>query len=304
MRVFVTGATGFVGQEILRQLHAAGHSICILVRRPDSPRVRQVMLQHGVQVHPGNVLDAASLPHGIKGVEAVIHLAGIISEIGENTFENVHTRGTENMVAAAQLADVRRFIHMSALGTRPGAASRYHQTKWAAEEAVRRSGLDFTIFRPSLIFGPGDQFVNVFAKIIHLSPIVPILGSPEARFQPVAVGQVAKAFVAAPTEPKSIGQTYDLCGSETLTLAEIIDATLAAMRRKRLKVHLPAFLARCQAAFLEFVCPRLLGKAPPLNRDQLIMLEEDNVGDPQPANVLFGLQDAPFQEAIREVLSA
>ncbi len=117
------------------------------------------------------------------------------------------------------------------------------------------------------------------------------------------MGQVAKAFVAALTEPKCIGQTYDLCGSETLTLPEIIDAILAAMRRKRLKVHLPAFLARRQAAFLEFVCPRLLGKAPPLNRDQLIMLEEDNVGNPQPANVLFGLQHAPFQEAIREVLS-
>jgi len=260
------------------------------------------MLQHGVRVHPGNVLDGASLPPALKGVEAVIHLVGIISEIGENTFENAHTRGTENMVAAAQRADVRRFIHMSALGTRPGAASRYHQTKWAAEEAVRRSGLDFTFFRPSLIFGPGDQFVNVFAKIIRLSPIVPILGSPEARFQPVAVGQVAKAFVAALTEPKSIGQTYDLCGSETLTLPEIIDAILAAMGRRRFKLHPPALLARCQAAFLEFVCPRLLGKAPPLNRDQLIMLEEDNVGNPQPANELFGLKHPQIRERIREVL--
>src|SRR5258708_10127125 len=133
---------------------------------------------YGVQVRAGNVLDASSLPPGLPGVDAVIHLIGIISEIGENTYENVHARGTQNMVAAARQAGARRFVHMSAMGTRPGAASRYHQTKWAGEETVRQSGLDFTVFRPSLIFGPHDQFVNVFAKIIRWSPVVPILGNP------------------------------------------------------------------------------------------------------------------------------
>src|SRR5207249_9440606 len=145
----------------------------ILDRSRDSARVQEVLARYRAEVHLGNVLDAASLDGALSGMEAGIHLVGIISEVGQSTFENVHTRGTQNMVAAAQRAGVRRFVQMSALGTRPKAASRYHQTKWAAEEAVRRSGLDFTIFRPSLIYGPQDQFVNLFARIIHRSPILP-----------------------------------------------------------------------------------------------------------------------------------
>ena len=195
MKVLVTGATGFVGREIVRQLHAAGHTIRILARSPHSPRVQEAVSRCGAEVHPGDVLDAASLDGALNGMDAVIHLVGIISEVGESTFENVHTRGTGNMVAAARQAGVRRFVHMSALGTRPNAVSRYHQTKWAAEELVRHSGLDFTIFRPSLIYGPEDQFVNLFARMIRLSPVVPLMGSPRARFQPVPVETVAAAFV-------------------------------------------------------------------------------------------------------------
>ena len=176
---------------------------------------------------------------------------------------------------------------MSALGTRPNAASRYHQTKWAAEELVRHSGLEFTIFRPSLIYGPQDQFINLFARIIRLSPVVPLLGSPRARFQPVPVEAVAAAFARSLGEPKSIGQTYDLCGPEALTLSEIVDRILAVLQRRRLKLQVPLSLARCQAGLLEFVFRRLLRKASPLSRDQLLMLQEDNVGNPQPANELW-----------------
>jgi NADH dehydrogenase len=193
---------------------------------------------------------------------------------------------------------------MSALGTRPNAASRYHQTKWAAEELVRRSGLDFTIFRPSLIYGPQDQFMNLFARIIRLSPVVPLMSNPRARFQPVAVEAVATAFVRSLGEPKSIGQTYDLCGPEALTLSEIVDRLLGVLKRRRLKLQVPLGLARGQAAILEFVFGRLLRKAPPLNRDQLLMLQEDNVGNPQPANDLFGLNPALVREGIARYLGS
>src|SRR5437899_1798339 len=147
MKVFVTGASGFVGEEVVRQLHAAGHAIRILARQPQATRTQWEVSEYGAEVHAGNVLDADSLRGGLKDCEAVIHLVGIISEIGRNTFENVHTRGTENIVTAARNAGVRRFVQMSALGTRPNAASRYHQSKWAAEELVRQSGLAWTIFR-------------------------------------------------------------------------------------------------------------------------------------------------------------
>ena len=231
-------------------------------------------------------------------MEAVIHLVGIISEVGDSTFENVHVRGTGNIVTAARQAGARRFVHMSALGTRPNAASRYHQTKWAAEELVRHSGLDYTIFRPSLIYGPRDQFINLFARMIRLSPVVPLLGSPNARFQPVPVEAVAAAFTRSLSQPKSVGQTYDLCGPDALTLSGIVDQIMGVLQRRRLKLQVPLGLARCQAALLEFIFRSLLRKAPPLNRDQLIMLQEDTVGNPQPANELFGLKPVTLREGI------
>jgi NADH dehydrogenase len=302
MKVLVTGATGFVGREIVRQLHEGGQAIRILARNRTAPRVHEAVSRYEAEVHPGDVLDAASLDGALNGIEAVIHLVGIISEVGENTFENVHTRGTGNIAAAACKAGVRRFVHMSALGTRSNAASRYHQTKWAAEELIRHSGLEFTIFRPSLIYGPQDQFVNLFARIIRLSPVVPLIASPHARFQPVPVEAVAAAFARSLGEPKTIGQTYDLCGPEALTLSEIVDRILNVLQRRRLKLQVPSSLARCQALLLEFIFRRLLRKASPLNRDQLIMLQEDNVGNPQPTNELLGLKPVPVREGIAEYL--
>src|SRR5262249_17805837 len=153
MKVLVTGATGFVGTEIVKQLRLAGYPVRILARtRPADLHL---------EFQRANITKADSLAGACTGIDAIIHLVGIISEVGEQTFGRVHTEGTKNLVAAAQHAGVRRFVHMSALGTRSGAVSRYHRSKWAAEEAVRASKLDYTIFRPSLIYGPGDHFVNL-----------------------------------------------------------------------------------------------------------------------------------------------
>lgn len=299
MKVLVTGATGFVGQETLRRLREAGHTPRMLVRNPGSATVRALAARTGAEVYAGNVLDPDSLPLALAGAEAVIHLVGIISEFGEQTFENVHTHATENLVKAAQQAGVRRFVHMSALGARPNAVSRYHQTKWAAEEIVRGGGLDWTIFRPSLIFGPQDHFVNLFARMARFSPVLPVMGVDTATFQPVAVGEVAACFVKALTEPKAVAQTFSVCGPDRLTLPEMLRLILHASGRRRFLVRVPPPLARLQAALLEFVFPTLLRRAPPLNRDQLRMLAEDNVGDPRPAVELFGLKPVGFAEGIR-----
>jgi NADH dehydrogenase len=302
VKIFVTGGSGFVGGEILRQLHEDGHTIRVLARNPKTQHSRTIASRHGAELFPGDILNIESLKAGARDCDAIVHLVGIISEVGANTFENVHAVGTQNVITAAQSAGVKRFIHMSALGTRPNATSRYHQSKWTAEESLRQSGLDFTIFRPSIIYGPGDHFVNLFAKIARFSPVLPVMGNGNAKMQPVAVADVATCFVRAIAEPKSIGQTYDLCGPDALSFDEILDAILEVMGKKRIKLHLPMGLARFQASLLEIIFP-LFGKAPPLNRDQLLMLREDNVGDPGPAEELFHLQPESFKRGIATYLA-
>jgi NADH dehydrogenase len=302
MKILVTGATGFVGREIVRQLHAEGRHLRLLVRDPESESVHEAVSSYGAEIHVGNVLDPASLEGAVRGMHAVIHLIGIIREFRESIFASVHTTGTENLIAAAQQAGVGRFIHMSALGTRQDAVSRYHQSKWAAEEVVRQSDIDYTIFRPSLIYGPDDQFVNLFAKLTRFSPVIPILASDSAHFQPLPLETVASAFVRSMADPRSIGQTFDLCGPDALTLAQIVDEICRVLGRRRLKLQMPLAISRRLAAFLEYIYPRVFRRPPPLNRDQLLMLQEDNVGNPEPANRSLNLAPASFRAGITKLL--
>jgi len=175
---------------------------------------------------------------------------------------------------------------MSALGTRPDAISRYHQTKWKAEQTVRTSDLHWTIFRPSLIYGPEDQFVSQFVRLSRLSPFLPVIGTGLNQLQPISVESVAKAFVAALATSDAVGQTYDLCGPEALSFNEVMRQILRAWNRRRVLLHLPLWLAEPVAAFLEAVMGKVLHLAPPLNRAQIQMLQEDNTGNPKPSLVI------------------
>jgi NADH dehydrogenase len=250
-------------------------------------------------VDPG---EERPLREALRGADAVLHLVGIIREIGSQTFENVHTELTRRILAAASAEGVPRWVHMSAMGTRPGAASRYHQTKWAAEECVRASPMAWTIFRPSMIYGREDEFTNLFARISAWSPVLPVPGSGASLIQPIAVERVGEAFAAALDRPESAGHTYDLCGPERLTFDDALREVLAVLGRRRPLVHIPGRVARGQAAIMEVVFPFLLRRAPPLNRDQLLMLREDNIGDGAPADVLFGLRHATFRDGLKAYL--
>lgn len=303
MKVFLTGGTGFVGRRILHQLSHADHSICLLHRNP-SPSVNRLAEQFHATVVKGDILDSpSSLAQAMSGCEAVIHLVAIISEASQNTFDRVIRRGTENIVEACGEAQVKRFLHMSALGTKPDAPSRYHQSKWKGEEAVRNSGIPWTIFRPSIIYGPGDGFVSLFARIIRRSPAVPIIGSGESKFQPVPVEVVAAAFAKALQMESTIGQTYDLVGNEVFTLNELVETILRVMNRRRIKLHIPEPVARCQASILEKLYSGILGQPPPLNRDQVLMLREDNASNSKAVQEIFGLKAGRFEDGIREYLA-
>jgi NADH dehydrogenase len=291
----VTGATGFVGRAIVRQARAEGFAVRAIVR--DLNAAAGWAGCDGVELFHGNVIFAPSLEHAFEGANAVIHLVGIIHEWRENTFQRVHTDATINVVDAAKKAGVKRYIHMSALGTRPDAHSRYHQTKWAAEEYVRRSGLAWTIFRPSLIYGPDDKSINVLANLLRRLPFVPVLGNGCSLIQPVSVSDVAKCFVDAVRIDDAITKTYDLCGPAAFTWNDLYDQLLAGLNLRRPKLHLPLSIARLQAGVFEKLLPH-----PPFTRDQLIMTQEDNVGDPEPAEHLFLLRPEPFAAGIARYL--
>ena len=296
MNIFVTGGSGFIGTQLVNNLVSAGHHVRILTRgtRPLPPQVEPVF---------GSVLDGPALEAAMSGCDAVINLVGIISEIGDQTFEQVHAKGTESVVKAMQRSGIRRLVHMSALGARPDAPSRYHRSKAAGEESVRTSGLDWTIFRPSLVYGPGDGFVTLFAGISRWSPIIPVMGPGTGLLQPIDVASVAWAFADASSRPDLIGQTLDLCGPDRLSFRAIIDVILSVTRRRRWVVSIPWPIARIQARMLEIIFPAILRRAPPLNRDQLLMLQEDNVGNPNPAIRLLAIHPLPFLEGVRWFLT-
>src|SRR5438552_2843384 len=215
-RVFVTGGTGFVGRAVVQALGAEGYAVRCLVRRGSERDLRGLGAIERVE---GDVMARQSLDEGMAGCNAVIHLVGIIREHPASgvTFERVHTQGTINVLEAAATVGARRYVHMSALGTRVGAHSRYHRTKWAAEEVVRASPIPWTIFRPSIIYGRGDGFVSMLAGMIERLPVVPVIGTGRQRLQPVPVAHVAQGFVRALALDASVKHTYDVGGPEPVT---------------------------------------------------------------------------------------
>lgn len=334
MKILLSGGTGFVGTEVLKQLIAAGHNVRLLTRTPE--RCESIRQRYNVDLFFGNILHAPSISGCMDGIEAVIHLVGIISEVGENTYDRVHRVGTQNLISEAKKAKVKRFIHMSALGVRANAHSQYHQTKWAAEEALRASGLDWTILRPSIIYGPGDSFVNLFARMTRWPMnflqlfTLPVIEGGYSHLQPIPVADVAKCFVRALEIPTAIKKTYDLCGPEPLRLREIIKIIAEVLGHETKEIQPPLKccignwsnllipIAALQGLFIQpkvLLLPVPIEMAtviawlmetfmtkPLLNRDQLIMLEEDNVGDPTEATKDFEISPPDFRSGISTYL--
>ncbi len=294
-RVFVTGGTGFVGKAVIHALQAHGFTVRCLVRPGSEADLKGF---EGIERVPGDVLTPKGLEASMEGCDALIHLVGIIRERPGRgvTFERLHSVATANMVKAAEAAEVPRFIHMSTLGTRPDARSRYHQTKWEAEETVRASGLQWTVFRPSIIYGVGDGFVSVLARMIKWLPAAPVIGDGKYRLQPVPVGQMAEGFARALANPESKNHVYEAGGPRSYAFTEILDLIGAALGKSKVrKVYHPIGLMRPLV--------RLLEPLPffPLTSDQLMMLQEDNVCDPVPFFQTFELTPLEFPVGLQRM---
>lgn len=303
MKVFLTGGTGFVGREVLWRLREAGHEVVLHSRRPLADDVRKLAYCHQATISEVLLQDRERTAAVLRGCTAVVHLVGIIVERGPDTFQQVHEGATRAMVEAAKIAGVNRFVHMSALGTRPEARARYHQSKWHGEQFVRGSGLAWTIFRPSVIYGRDDGFVNLLTGVARWCPVIPVFGTGRNKLQPIAVEEVARAFAGALSNAGSVGQTYDLCGPEVFTMDQLWDVVLRVLGKRRGRLHVPMWLGRMQARLLEVTC-RMWGRGSPLTVDQLRMLEEDNTGDGAAATRDFQLHHPGFEGAIARYLAA
>ena len=292
--ILVTGATGFVGGHLVRRLRKENFPVRAVVRNPAKA---QALRDLGVEVVPGDVADPWSLIAAAKGADRVVHLVGIIQEGRGFSFRSIHVEGTRHVLDAAVKAGVRQFLLQSALGSREGAKSEYHRTKWEAEELVRKSGIPFTVLRPSLIYGPGDLFTIRLAEMIRLSPVLPVIGSGRSKVQPIFIDDVVSCIVKAVMSDPFPGRTLEVGGPEQLSYEEVTMAIADALGVKRPVVHLPLPFMRMMARAAEAVLPK-----PPVTTDQLIMLQEDNVCSMRDIREAFGIEPVAFREGLRRFL--
>lgn len=294
MKVFLTGGTGFVGSEVLRQLVAAGHGVRALVRDGSEGKLA---VRDNVEVHHGDATDPDTLDEELAGCDAVIHLVGIIREFPGRgiTFERLHVEATGNLLDAAREQGVKRYLHMSSNGSGPAGTTGYQRTKWQAEERVRASDRDWTIFRPSLIFGPKGEFVTMLADLIHKTPVVPVIGDGKYRMQPVAVAQVAESFVRALAMPETVGQTYHLGGGASYSYDEILELTGKALGHEHInKAHQPLFMVKPMIKLMEH------SEHFPITMEQVEMLLQGNVCDTTEWMTAFGISPVSYAEGIGE----
>jgi NADH dehydrogenase len=272
--VTVFGGSGFLGRHVVRALAKLGYRVRVAVRRPELAGHLQPLGRVG-QIHPvqANLRYPASVQAAVRSADVVINLVGILFERGRQSFEAVQARGAET-VARAAVAVGARMIHVSAIGADATAPSLYARSKALGEKLVLAAAPSAVILRPSIVFGPEDDFFNKFAAIARLSPALPLIGGGHTRFQPVFAGDVAGAVMAAIEDRAKEGAIYELGGPEVKSFKELMQFVLASIERRRLLIPIPFALAKLQATFLQLM------PQPLLTPDQVELLRRDNIVSP------------------------
>ena len=299
-KVLILGGTGFVGSHVCQKLALLPLRITLPTRRPDNAKHLQSLPT--VDVLQADVHDEAALARLVAGHDAVVNLIAILHGT-EAAFNRVHVELPQKLARACQAAGVRRVVHVSALGAALDAPSMYQRSKARGEQVLKASALDLTLLRPSVIFGAEDKFLNVFAKLQQIFPVIPLAGA-DTRFQPVWVDDVAQAIVQCLQDPQTAGQTFDLCGPDVMTLRQLVEFSGKASGIRhgqgRPVFGLPLALGRLQAA--------LMGLAPgePLmSRDNLDSMAVDNITDGHlPGLAALGITPSSVEAVASAYLSA
>jgi NADH dehydrogenase len=294
--IAILGGTGFIGTRLAAEFTATGHRLRILTRRRS--RGQHLLVLPTATVVETDIANPGSLDAALAGCDTIVNLVGILNERGDDGrgFEAAHVGTSESLVQSMHRLGIVRLLHMSALNAGIDAPSHYLRSKGRAEALVHAEGrLQVTSFRPSVVFGAGDQFCNRFARLAALTPMVFPLACAAARFAPVYVGDVARAFAAALVRPASIGRRYDLCGPRAYTLGDLVAYAAAVSGHPRRILALPASLSRLQAE----ICEHLPGK--PFSRDNLRSLQIDSVGSTDGLQAL-GIQPTALEAIVPEYL--
>ena len=297
--VTVFGGSGFLGRYVVKRLAEAGARVRVAIRRPEEGLFLKPAGDVGqIDVVQANLRHAGSVAAALAGADAAVNLVGILYPSGAQTFEAVHAEGAGTVARAAAEAGLRHLVHVSAIGADPDSPARYARTKAAGEAAVRAAFPAATILRPSVVFGPEDDFLNRFAALARISPVLPLIGGGHTRFQPVYVGDVAGAVLAAINRADAAGRIYELGGPRIYSFRELLAFVLSAIGRRRLLAPVPFWVAMFEAAFLE----RL--PAPLLTRDQVRLLRRDNVaGSGVPGLRDLGIEPTPLEAVAETYLS-
>jgi uncharacterized protein YbjT (DUF2867 family) len=290
--ILVLGGSGFVGRHVVEQLVARGFRVVVPTRRVDKARTLQVLPT--INLVAADVRRADVLARLVGGSAVVINLVGILNETRAATFRNAHVDFARAVTSACQATGVRRLIHMSALNADPAGPSQYLRSKGEAEAIVTASGLDWTVFRPSVIFGREDQFLNLFATLLRYVPVV-ALASPDARFQPVFVDDVAHCIVEALRLPATIGRIYPLCGPNVYTLRQLVRYAGAVTGKSRPIIGLGSALGTLQASVLEHLPGKLL------TRDNLASMRKDSTCDGESV-AAFGIVPQTLESVVPSYL--
>ncbi|MEO5732284.1 MAG: complex I NDUFA9 subunit family protein [Rubrivivax sp.] len=269
-RVLVLGGTGFIGESVCERLfERSGGAGRIVVSTRRWKRADKLRLLPTIEVRQADVHDDADLSRLLPGADAVVNLVAILHG-SRDAFHKVHVELPRRLAAACKLAGVKRLVHVSALGVGPNAPSDYLRSKTEGESVLQAAGLDLTLLRPSVVFGAGDSFLNLFAKLQAFAPLLPLAGS-DAKFQPVWVEDVASAIVRCLDQPDSIGRVYELAGPDVYTLSELVASAGRWAGHERPQIALPDSLGRMQAGFME-----LLPGEPLMSRDNLKSMQQPN----------------------------